>query len=78
MWNESGYASLVLPVLFVLPAWYLYRNRSKSVLPYPPGPRGYPLIGNIFDFPADVPLWEGLAKMAEQQGIIFSSVRVPR
>ena len=40
-------------------------SRNKSKLPYPPGPKGLPLIGNILDLPRDVPVWEGFAKMAE-------------
>jgi hypothetical protein len=73
---ELGYTSLVLPVLFALPAWYWLRERSKSVLPRPPGPKGYPLIGNLLDFPTDTPLWEGLASMAKQHGRILPSGRL--
>ena len=68
---EFDYTSLLLPVLVALPAWYWLRGRSKRVLPYPPGPKGYPLIGNLLDFPADVPLWEGLAGMAKQHGRVL-------
>jgi len=39
------------------------RNRSK--LPYPPGPKGLPLIGNVLDLPRDIPIWEGFTKVAE-------------
>jgi len=38
---------------------------NKSRLPYPPGPKGLPLIGNILDLPRGMPVWEGFAKMAE-------------
>lgn len=33
--------------------------------PYPPGPKGYPIIGNSFDIPGN-PVWEGLARMAQE------------
>ena len=37
--------------------------------PYPPGPKGYPIIGNLFDFPTSKgPLWEGFARMAKEYG----------
>ena len=38
-------------------------NKSKS--PYPPGPKGLPLIGNMLDLPRDIPVWEGFAQMGE-------------
>ena len=31
------------------------RDGNPSGLPLPPGPKGYPLIGNLFDMPADKP-----------------------
>ena len=31
------------------------RNRNPKSLPLPPGPKGYPLIGNLFDMPASKP-----------------------
>jgi len=39
----------------------------RRTTPYPPGPKGYPVIGNVFDFPKD-PIWEGLTKMAQEYG----------
>ena len=68
MWNDLGYTTLLLPAFIALLAWYLLQKRSKSALPYPPGPKGYPLIGNLLDFPLGVPLWEGLADLARQHG----------
>ena len=31
------------------------RNGNPNGLPLPPGPKGYPVIGNIFDMPVDKP-----------------------
>jgi hypothetical protein len=31
------------------------KDGNPNGLPLPPGPKGYPLIGNLFDMPADKP-----------------------
>ena len=38
---------------------------NQPKFPYPPGPRGLPLIGNILDLPRDMHIWEGFTQMAE-------------
>ena len=68
MWNDSGYLSLALAVLVALPLWYWVKKRSKSVLPFPPGPKPYPLIGNLLDVPLSIAPWEWLKEMAKQHG----------
>jgi len=50
-------------LLFV---WAL-RRRSRSRLPFPPGPKGYPLIHNLLDAPLVAP-WEGYAELAKVHG----------
>jgi len=39
----------------------------RRTTPYPPGPKGYPIIGNVFDFPKDH-IWEGFTMMAQEHG----------
>ena len=68
MWNNLGYTPLVLTPLIAFPVWYWLQKRPKSALPYPPGPKAYPFIGNALDFPLGVPLWEGLTDLAKKYG----------
>jgi hypothetical protein len=40
---------------------------KRSGQPYPPGPKGYPLIGNLLDMPSKYG-WLKFKKYAEQYG----------
>jgi hypothetical protein len=66
MLGDSSYTVLILPFCVALPVWYWLRRRPKNTLPYPPGPKGYPLIGNILFFLTGAPLWKGFRSMANQ------------
>jgi hypothetical protein len=51
------YPKVVICMLFVLHlvlrrAW---QRRRRPNLPLPPGPKGYPIIGNLFDIPTEYP-----------------------
>ncbi|KAI5115729.1 hypothetical protein M0805_006793 [Coniferiporia weirii] len=48
-----------------LPVLWLKRNIKR--LPYPPGPKGFPLIGNIFNMPSTDKL-EQVREWAQQHG----------
>lgn len=43
-------------------AWIVYRRHSKA-RPLP-GPRGYPIIGNVFDVPQGPSALQGFADLA--------------
>ena len=45
---------------------FVQRRRRNARLPYPPGPKGYPVIGNILDILQDDPLQKVLMSMAEE------------
>ncbi len=57
-------------VLFIASIYFLQRLVSKRHAPLPPGPRGYPLIGNIFDMPTDRP-WLTFSSWAEIWGRLW-------
>ncbi|KAI5121914.1 hypothetical protein M0805_000243 [Coniferiporia weirii] len=58
-------AALSCVVLFV-GTWLARRNRAARA-PYPPGPKGLPLVGNIFDMP-DSEEWEKARQWGNQYG----------
>ena len=46
--------------------WTWQKNKSRP--PYPPGPKGYPVIGNILDVPQDIPVWKTFIDLAQKSG----------
>jgi len=43
-------------------------HRRRRGLPYPPGPPSRPIIGNLLDFPKDMP-WSAYAEMSQNYGM---------
>ena len=72
--NRVGYAaSLCTAALF---AALVLRWRNDSRLPYPPGPRGYPLIGSVLDIPRDTPIWKAFISIAQKHSTCLTPVGV--
>jgi len=63
-----GVASLAIATSLVL----VYRKRRNARQSYPPGPKGYPLIGNVLDIPQDVPVWKTAISMGERYSEWFT------
>lgn len=64
---SEKYAGPALAVAVITIALVLAKRMTLRRLPYPPGPKGYPIIGNLLDFPRN-PVWEGLTKVAKAHG----------
>ena len=58
---------LLLFGVFVLA---LVRKWKRPTLPYPPGPKGYPIFGNILDFSISGTLREDLTSLANRYGTL--------
>ncbi|EMD33935.1 hypothetical protein CERSUDRAFT_107728 [Gelatoporia subvermispora B] len=59
---------LLLALSGAVVAYVLFaRHASAHKLPLPPGPKGWPLIGNMLDMPQDKP-WETYAKWGKTYG----------
>lgn len=68
--------AIILGSLAVALYLYSFRLRSKQrILPFPPGPKGLPIIGNLLDLPAKNE-WLQYHKWSRQYGqLSFPSVQ---
>jgi len=64
--KEAPLAAWLCAAASLALVWKWQKNRSRP--PYPPGPKGYPLIGNILDIPRDVPAWQAFIPIAQKFG----------
>lgn len=57
-------ASLVVTAVV---AYVLLSRSNASSIPLPPGPKGYPIIGNLLDMPEEVE-WKKYREWSRQYG----------
>ncbi|KAI0348398.1 cytochrome P450 [Trametopsis cervina] len=62
---NAAVASAVLASCAALYIWRVGYNRSNKRLPHPPGPPGFPLIGNLLDVPKE-PSWVAHLAMSKK------------
>ena len=61
---------LIVPALllpFILFRWFRRVRNPLLSLPLPPGPRGYPIVGNLFDVPKKMP-WKVFHEWSKSYG----------
>ena len=63
-------ASVLYPLVLCIPILILARRWKKPTVPYPPGPKGYPILGNVLDLSMSVPIWESFASLADIHGAL--------
>jgi len=63
--------SIALGAILFIKA-FIQKRRNPAGLPYPPGPPGYPFIGNVLDIPKEA-TWEIYGKWAKQYGVYFTN-----
>jgi hypothetical protein len=65
--------------LVILTSFYfvllLHDHRRRRGLPYPPGPRSWPIIGNLLDVPSRRP-WVTYSEMSKKYGEGYSPLRL--
>ncbi|SJL03018.1 related to cytochrome P450 CYP2 subfamily [Armillaria ostoyae] len=71
MFNSIRTLDISIAFLGLILAWCLLRRTRRSTTPFPPGPRGLPLIGNLLDMPSQKE-WLTFAKWGEKYGDITS------
>ena len=64
--------SVLYPLLFGVFILALVRKWKRPTLPYPPGPKGYPILGNVLDLNMSVPLWEDITSLTNRYGMLRS------
>lgn len=54
-------------ISFLAVLWAIREHRRRGGLPYPPGPRPLPIIGNLLDIPKEFS-WLAYTRLSEKYG----------
>jgi hypothetical protein len=52
---------------------FLRKQRALKTAPYPPGPRGYPIVHNLLDIPTGKTPWADYAELGKKYGTLTAS-----
>ncbi len=64
----------ILVIVSSIAAFFAIRDYQRRRLPYPPGPRPLPFIGNLFDIPKEF-CWLSYTQLSRINGMIYSAAR---
>ena len=71
--GRSSVAMTLHALLFIIASTlFLWRKVSRKRPSRPPGPAGYPFVGNLFDMPLGGWEWKTFTRWAEQYGTFVS------
>ncbi len=70
MWTSLATLDIAIILAGLAFVLSVFRRNSRNA-PFPPGPKGLPVIGNLFDMPTERE-WLTFAKWGEKYGIIFN------
>jgi len=75
--SSLGQGLLLTLALLIAYSYIQDWRRNPARLPYPPGPKGYPIIGNLFDIP-NAFIYKRFGEMSREIGqSIFSCLPPP-
>lgn len=67
---DMAHPAVLVAILLLLTAVVLWRRRTRSHMPLPPGPRALPILGNLLDMPTKR-LGPSLRDLADKYGASF-------
>jgi hypothetical protein len=74
--SSLGKGLLLTVALLIAYSYIQDWRRNPARLPYPPGPKGYPIIGNLFDIP-NAFIYKRFREMSREIGMSVPSRRSP-